>query len=215
MSRFTVAAMCLLGCVACGPSESSPGETGGAGGSGGTHDGPLEVVPMMYVPDDQPAVVLKEDGAEFALWRAPQGGHVLVVGARIRGLDSDTIELRARLRDEETNAIVQEEARTVVTAEVPGEPGWAETDRRTESQSSHVPVCPNYGEKDIEGLSYLLEVEVRELYADESEGMASRRIVPTCMQTDATELELCQCECKANYKLGESCNLSASPQSRQ
>lgn len=49
---------------------------------------------MMYVPSEQPVVLLEEDGVALELWRAPQGGHVLVVGARIRGLDSDTIELR-------------------------------------------------------------------------------------------------------------------------
>lgn len=203
MNRFSVASVCLaLTCAACGPS-ANPEE--GTGGTGGVPSGePLEVIPMMYQPIDQPAVVLEEDGVPFELWRAPQGGHVLVVGARIRGLDSDTIELRARLRNEETGAIVQEEARTVVTAEVPGEPGWAETDRRTESQSTHVPVCPNYNKNDdIEGRSYLLELEVRELYADESEGQASLHIVPTCMQTDPTELALCHCECKAGYKLGD------------
>ncbi|MCA9646257.1 MAG: hypothetical protein KC492_36455, partial [Myxococcales bacterium] len=197
MSRFSVASLCLaLSITACGPSQG-PESTGGAGG-GGTTGEALEVIPMMYRPIDQPALVLEEDGAEFELWRAPQGGHVLVVGARIRGLDSDTIELRARLRDEETGAIIQEEARTVVTAEVPNHPGWVETDRRTESQSTHIPVCPDYDKNDdIEGRSYLLEVEVRELYADESEGKASLHIVPTCMQTDPTELALCHCECQA------------------
>ncbi|MCA9631489.1 MAG: hypothetical protein KC766_27715 [Myxococcales bacterium] len=189
-------------CGACGPSDVSQGDAGGPAGSDGSSGRLLEVVPMMYVPSEQPVVLIEEDGAALELWRAPQGGHVLVVGARIRGLDSDTIELRGRLRDEETGAIVQEEARTVITSEVPGEPDWRETDRRTESQSTHIPVCPDYDPKDIEGQSYLLEVEVRELYADESEGSASVNIVPTCMQTDPTELALCHCECKANYTLG-------------
>ncbi|MGE3676105.1 MAG: hypothetical protein AB7K71_40930, partial [Polyangiaceae bacterium] len=62
----------------------------------------------------------------------------------------------------------------------------------------------NYNKNDdIEGRSYLLELEVRELYADESEGKARLHIVPTCMQTDPTELALCHCECKAGYKLGD------------
>ena len=158
----------------------------------------------MYTPIDLPLQIV-EEGHPMELWRAPQGGHVLLVGARVRGLDSDTINLRARVRDAETGAIVAEEARTVGMEEVEGEPGWLQTSRRTRDEVSHVPVCPNYDSRPIVNTRYILEVLVTELYADFSEGTSRFEIVPSCMQDDDFTREHCECECGADYILGESC----------
>jgi hypothetical protein len=146
-----------------------------------------------------------DDGGALELWRAPQGGHVILIGAQIKGLESDMIELRARLRVPTTNFVVAEEGRTVVTQPVPGEPGWRQTDRRTNSQAAHVPVCPNYEARAVVGEEHVLEVEVTELYADFSFGSATVTVLPTCMQTDPSENGNCVCECEADYTLGK-CN---------
>ena len=61
----------------------------------------------MYTPPEEPVCLLNK-GDPIELWRAPQGGHVLVVGARVRGLDSDTISLRVRVRDPESDRILAE-----------------------------------------------------------------------------------------------------------
>ena len=190
--------------------SSDPPGAGGAGGNGGNAGASgssgapsnLEVVPVMYTPPDQPLVIL-ENGDPVELWRAPQGGHVLVVGARIRGLEGETISLRARVRDPESNRILAEEKRTVVTELVPEEPGWRQTLRQTNSQATHVPVCPNYGTRDIVGQTQRVEVHVTELYAPvETTGQTELTLVPTCMQTEPGHLAQCVCECTADYVLG-------------
>lgn len=190
-----------LAAAGCGAPSPGPGGSGGAAGAGGSGPTDLEVTAMMYTTPDTPEV-LCVDGDSFELWRAPQGGHVMVVGARVAGLESDTIELRARLRDAESGWIVAEEARTVVMDEVPGEPGVLQTDRRTRSQAAHVPVCPDYDDDDIVDREHILEVEVTELYADFSQGTALVRVVPACMQEGADQ-ERCRCECSAGYTLGK------------
>jgi hypothetical protein len=156
----------------------------------------------MYTPPDQPLVIL-EDGDPVELWRAPQGGHVLVVGARIRGLGGETISLRVRVRDPESNRILAEEKRTVVTELVPDEPGWRQTLRQTNSQATHVPVCPNYGARDIVSQTQRVEVHVTELYAPvETTGQTELTLVPSCMQNEPSHLAQCVCECTADYVLG-------------
>lgn len=220
LRRFVVALAVVS--TACGSSpgdDGTPDPSGGAGGAGagssgtggtgaggtsGTGPGPrdLEVEAVMYTPSDLPVVVLREEDP-IELWRAPQGGHVLLVGARVRGLDSDTIELRARLRDRETRVIVSEEARTVVMQPVHGEPDVQITDRRSNSQSAHVAACPNYEDLDVVGRLHDLEVEVTELYADFSFGKATVAVMPSCLQARDADRTLCQCECEASYVLGK------------
>jgi hypothetical protein len=155
----------------------------------------------MYTPIEQPVEVL-ENGDPIELWRAPQGGHVLLVGARVRGLESDTISLRVRVRDPESGRIIAEEDRTAVTEVVTDQPGWRQTDRRSNSQTSHVPVCPNYDSRDVVGKEQRVEVHVTELYADFSTGSTELTLVPTCMQSAPSEHAQCVCECSADYVLG-------------
>jgi hypothetical protein len=202
---WTGAALLVLG---CGPtprepdSESGGGSAGGTGGSAGAPAGMLEVQPLMYTPIDMP-VDLVEEGDAIELWRAPQGGHVLLVGARVKNLESDTVELRARLLDGETGAIVAEEARTVLMVEADDAPGWMQNDRRTRSQVCHVPVCPDYDDADVRDREHRLQVEVTALYSNFATGVGERRVLPTCMQEHPDELATCECECEADYVLGK------------
>jgi hypothetical protein len=205
-----LASLCGL-LLACEPSR--PGDTDGEGGAGAQDSGwgadqgsgsghELVVLPSMYTPIDLPARLLT-DGDEMELWDATQGGHVILAGARIRGLDREFIELRARLRDLDTGFMITEAVRTVVVAAVEGEPEWLETDRRSRSQVAHLALCPNYEAKPIADTPYQLELVVTELYDDFETGFASVTIVPTCMQTNSASLERCHCECEADYVLGK------------
>ncbi len=154
----------------------------------------------MYTPIDLPPKLLA-DGDEMELWTAPQGGHVILGGVQIHGLDSEFIELHGAVRDLDSGELVTEAVRTVVVAPLEGEPGWVENDRRSVSQMVHIALCPDYGPKPIAGTAYQLELEVTELYDDFETGSTSVEIVPTCMQTEPQPLERCQCECEANYVL--------------
>jgi hypothetical protein len=192
--------------LACGPKQNGNEADAGAAGARAANDGDplnmLELRPTMYTPIDLPPKLLA-DGDEMELWSAPQGGHVILAGVQIRGLDSEFIELYGALRDLETGMLVSEAVRTVVVAPLEGEPGWVENDRRSVSQMVHITLCPNYEPKPINGTAYELELEVTELYDDFETGSASVEIVPTCMQAEPQPLERCQCECEADYVVGK------------
>ena len=86
---------------------------------------------------------------------------------------------------------------------MPGAPLSWQSDVRTNSQVSNIPVCPNYTTRNIAGEAYVLEVSVTELYVDVPRTVTgSRNVVPTCSvgQADST---LCACECASNYALGK------------
>ncbi len=194
--------MSLLACSS--PDPAPPAAQGGAG-SGGTSafENTLEVRSFSYTPIEEP-IALLSDGSSFELWAAPQGGHVITAGARVKGLIAgDFIEITGQLRDPDTGLLVTEGVRTVVMADAAGEPGWAETDRRSRSQMAHLALCPRYEDKAIDGNPYELTLTVRKLYANDETGSTSVGIVPTCLQTDAYELEHCQCECEGGYYLGK------------
>jgi hypothetical protein len=203
----------LVALSACSSPPAASGNEGGSsqGGSSGDGSAPeasggsvnLEVWPLMYVSPELP-VELLEDGDPIELWHATQGGHVLLVGARVRGLEGPYVKLAVLLRNPEDSTIYKQGSETVNMQPVPGEPDLMETDRRTRSQVIHLGVCPDYDARDIVGQPWRLEVEVTELYADRpATGSAVGTVVPTCMQTVATEQAFCECECSAGYTLGK------------
>lgn len=162
---------------------------------------PLEVLPADFVAQDQPMKMLSE-GDGIQLVAAPQGGHVIHIGARVRGLGSDTVNLRTRLRDPVTYAIQMEEARDIVMRPVPGQPEWMEPDLRSVSQVTHIPACPNYDDVVLVGALWKLEVIVEELEGP-GLGSASLGVKPMCAQADAALAAMCKCECEAKYVLGK------------
>ncbi|HMJ16288.1 MAG TPA: hypothetical protein VK524_32970 [Polyangiaceae bacterium] len=161
----------------------------------------LIVEPMMYTVPDSPVRLLRDSDA-IELWPAPQGGHVLLVGARVAGLESRIIELRARLRRHSSGEIVAEERRTVAVEPVPEQPALFETDRRTRTQVAHIAACPDYESVDVVDVPHALEVTVTELDAELSSGSASVNVVPRCLPGDSGASAHCRCECSANYRLG-------------
>jgi len=193
---------------ACSDEKQSPAGTAGTtgtAGSGGSGPTTLELQPFVYAEPELP-VTLLSDGDPIELWHAPQSGFVILVGSRVRGLDSDTIEIEVTLRDPVSEEVVGTHTRTVVMEVVPDDPEWMQNDRRTRSQVAHVPLCPRLGPGDVVGREHLLEVHITELYADFTEGFASVRVVPTCFQTDPTENARCACECAENYSPDSACN---------
>ena len=192
-----------------GLGSSAPGTVNAAlqANEGGVAPTDLEVQPLMFTTSDLP-VELLEEGGPIELWAATQGGHVLLVGARVRGLESDTIDLAVQVRDPDTGFILAREQRVVLMEPVADEPGWMQTDRRTRSQVAHVPVCPNYDARDVVDMPWLVEVEVTELYTEDfSSGRAEVVVAPTCAQAHPAERLRCHCECLSDYALGK-CNAS-------
>jgi hypothetical protein len=164
----------------------------------------LTLYPALFVREDE-ALRLLNDGDPLDLWNATQGGQVALVGAQLEGVEGDTVELRARLMDAQTGVLIAEEARTVVVKPVPGEPTKKQTDIRTRSQVTHIPLCPNYDPTPIVDREYTLEVRATELYVvPPRKGSARVRVRPNCGELTA-DPSICRCECEADYVLGK-CN---------
>jgi hypothetical protein len=195
--RDVVGAWIALTMIGCGPSGPSEGSAGNGGVGGGA--AALELTPIMYTPIEQPTAFLT-DGSPIELVRAPQGGHVLMVGARIKHSDSDTVKMKARVRDAATGDLINERERTVVLEPVPDDPTTLENNRQTITQMVHVEMCPRPGAYDVYGRAIIVEIEAVELYSDFTEGATSVEVIPTCMATDPYFKGLCECECSADYQ---------------
>ena len=157
----------------------------------------------MFTSDGQPTAPVA-DGDAIPLVYPLQGGHVLLVGARMRNLHTNTIKIQGRLRHPVTGDIVGEDTRTVVVEPVDGDPTQVQTNIQTNSQVANIPACPNYSDRSLAGgLTWTIEITVTELYvAIPRTVTVTRTTVPTC-GTGPNDPALCLCECGADYVLGK------------
>ena len=161
----------------------------------------LQVLPAQFTISSMPMRMLAEgDGVD--LWNAPQGGHVVLFGAKVKNMTSDTANLKVRFRRPSTGLIVAEEGRTVKMVPAPGEPGVLQPDIRSNSQVANVPLCPSLPPDGIVDESFDVEVLVTALYTQPVQtGTAKIRVVARC-STPSDEV-FCRCECGPNYFLGK------------
>ncbi|MFO0565478.1 MAG: hypothetical protein U0263_07435 [Polyangiaceae bacterium] len=162
---------------------------------------PLEIKPGDFVAEKQPMKMLGP-GDAIQLVSAPQGGHVIHIGARVKGLGGDVVNIQTRLLDPTSHEIRMQEGRDIVMKPVPGEPEWKEPDLRSVSQVTHIPACPNYDVSPILDAAFDLEVVIQEVDGP-GQGSSTLAVKPGCLQTDPSKLAQCKCECEPNYALGK------------
>ena len=161
----------------------------------------LVIHPAQFTEETMPMRMLAERDP-VDLWSAPQGGHVVLIGAKVENLMSDTANLKVRFRRPDTGLIVAEEGRTVKMVPVPGELGFMQPDIRTRSQVSNVPLCPSYGPLGIVDELFDMEVELTALYtAPVQSGRATIQVVARCSTPD--DEAFCRCECEPGFVLGK------------
>ncbi|HMI87675.1 MAG TPA: hypothetical protein VK550_26495 [Polyangiaceae bacterium] len=162
----------------------------------------LVLLPAQFTQEDMPLRMLGE-GDRIDLWPAPQGGHVVLVAAKVKNLVGDTAILRVRVRYPDTPFIVAEEARSVKMVPVPGEEGTMQPDLRTRTQVAHVPLCPDYDPMDIVDRPLEFAISMTSIGSEDLQsGAISLLLYPTCVPGSADEA-FCKCECRANYVLGK------------
>lgn len=162
----------------------------------------LVVLPAQFVAENVPLRMLAE-GDSIDLWPAPQGGHVVLVAAKVRNLVGDTVLLRVRARYPDTPFIVAEEARSVKMVPAPGEPGTMQPELETRTQVAHIPLCPDYDPTDIVNRPLEFVVQVTSTAGEERQsGAVALHLYPTC-DPGTTDEPFCRCECSANYVLGK------------
>jgi hypothetical protein len=189
------------------PSPSDAGDSDGSSSDGKTDATsnlePLVIKPAQFIGPNLPLVMIKP-GGPLQLVRPVQGGQVSMIGAQIANLRTDTIEIRTQLIDKDTQFIVSEEARTIVTEEVPDLAGWRQPVLESISQVSHLPLCPNYGSKAISGNPYDLKITITEIYVDSPQSETiTIEVIPSCDSDSTQDTQRCICECDSNYKLGK------------
>ena len=182
--------------------------------------GSLEVVPARFAGA---LLVPVAAGDPVELVRPIQGGHVLFIGAFVRGASGSRGTIRGELRRGEDasgqplpagspGAIIVFEERSTELVELPaGTPaptaaaGWQQL-RADIGDVANIPACPNF--LPIEIPDHQLQVQV--IYTDEkgNTGTALRTVVPRCTQTQDSARNLCLCECHKNYTI-ERCFMPA------
>jgi hypothetical protein len=198
-------AVVVFGCA----DEKTSGSVAGAGGAGGAGDagcGALELRLGEFTEEGQPLSLL-QDGDFLHLWNAPQGGHVVLVGAEVRGLSDDVVSIEARLVDEDSGELVKDDFRSIIMKPIEAEPGWMSPYIRSRSQVAHIPLCPDVQRRTLQGKEFLLNIEISELGTECELSKAEQvRVTPDCLQRDDAERAFCTCQCQPEYEPG-SCAL--------
>jgi hypothetical protein len=188
--RVKAATACMLLCF-CGCS----------GGQNSKHCASLQVHPAEFVTEGQPLNLLA-DGDDVALIHPPQNGRVILIGAQVENLTTDTVDIQTTLRDPVSGTVYVDTGRTIAMVPVDGQPGLMQPDLRSRTQVSHMTMCPVHGDRDVVDQSWSLEVSITEWdTACARTGSATLHVVPRCVDTDPTELANCRCLCQTGGSL--------------
>ncbi len=128
------------------------------------------------------------DGSQVPLMAAPQGGHIMLVGARVRTSKDCQLAATASLRDPATSRIIGLEQRPLLLERANN--GWASP---TEGLSAmpNIAVCPSSVTTAIDGHDFLLEVALATLDAKPLVA-TSAMITVTCPDN------FCRNDCSSN-----------------
>lgn len=118
-----------------------------------------------------------QDGSEIPLFPAPQGGHIMLAGARFRTTASCQVSATAALRDPVSQRVIALEQRPLLLER--RSDGWAVPREGIDAMPNIAP-CPSAAAtSSIDGNPYLLEVALTTL---DGAPIATRSvtITPTC-----------------------------------
>jgi len=131
------------------------------------------------------------DGTRIPLIGAPQGGHILLVGASVKAAHDCQLVATASLRDTATNRVLGLEQRPLLLEQQSN--GWAQP-RHTLDAMPNVAVCPSAASSTaVYDHEYKLEVALTTLDGA-SIITASAMVIPTCQASDG----YCTVDCGAN-----------------
>ena len=128
------------------------------------------------------------DGSQVPLMAAPQGGHIMLVGARVRTSKDCQLAATASLRDPATNRIIGLEQRPLLLER--RNDGWAMPIQGLAAMPN-VAVCPSSVTTAIDGHDFLLEVSLATLDG-EPLVTTSAMITVTCGDS------FCRNDCSSN-----------------
>lgn len=181
--RAALALVALTGCPAPTHNQCAIPD---AGARGGANDA-LEA--ELVAADQMGNLVTLHDGDHVPLMRAPQGGHILLVGARVHTDDTCHLDATGSLRDTASNRVIGLDERTLYVAAT-GD-GWAAPAQPVDLNAMpNIAVCPTSATTAaVNGNPYQLEIAI----ANGGSQVADLKItaIPTC----ATDDTYCAQEC--------------------
>ena len=144
----------------------------------------------LVAADSNGALVTIHDGDPVALMGAPQGGHILLVGARIHTDAACQVDATGSLRDPATNRVLGLDERALFV-ERTGD-GWAAPSEPVSlSAMPNVAVCPTAATAAaVNGNTYQLEVAIT---GGSGSATLTAMVVPTCPAGDS----YCTSDCGA------------------
>jgi hypothetical protein len=157
---------------------------------------------IEIVSRDMSGMVTKTStDSSVPLFIPPQGGWVALVGVRAKNVDGCSLTVTASLRDPTTNRIVSLEERPVHL--VVSQDGWGEPERPDLLDNfANLPGCPNATlSRKLFDEAY--ELKLRILDRRGKQAQSKERVFVVC--GDPGHLRECQCQCRPDYVLGESC----------
>lgn len=148
--------------------------------------GPDDVV--IVASDPYSVISDVTDGSQVPLMSAPQGGHIMLVGARVRTSKDCQLAATASLRDPVTNRVIGLEQRPLLLER--GTNGWA-MPMQGLAAMPNVAVCPSSVTTMIVDHPFLLEVSLATL---DGEPLVTTHamITPTCPDN------FCRSDCSSN-----------------
>jgi hypothetical protein len=189
-----IAAAALVVPAGCGGSHGAAADAGARPCPIGDLAAPaeLEIVHL----DGSNAVIHTQAMAQVPLLPPPQGGWIVLLGARARNLDGCNATLTTVLIDGCDQQIIKVDKRP--TRLEPGADGWGTS---TVTTFGNLPVCPQLtAKRDLHDVPYNVQVVVEDPGGQKAS--ATLAVVPVCPPGDA----LCTCQCDRDYVIGSSCN---------
>jgi hypothetical protein len=152
----------------------------------------LDTSSVMLVASDMNDMMIDiSDGTRIPLIGAPQGGHILLVGASVRAATDCQLVATASLRDTATNRVIGLEQRPLLLEKHAN--GWAKP-REGLDAMPNVAVCPSAATSTaVYDHEYLLEIALTTLDGAPVVS-ASAMVIPTCAANDG----FCQGDCGPN-----------------
>jgi hypothetical protein len=151
----------------------------------------LEIVHL----DAQNTVVESTAMAAVPLIQPPQGGWIVLLGARARNIDGCRISLTTALVDPCNDEILKIDQRP--TRLIVGSDGWGVS---SVTAFSNLEVCPHItSTRDLNDVPYILRVRI-----EDDEGRKAQTeitLVPTC----PAGMAMCNCQCARDYVVGSQC----------
>jgi len=144
---------------------------------------------------DLTTISTTQDSDKVPLVAPPQGGWIVLIGARARNLDGCQVTLTTALVDACDGTILNLDVRpTVLDA---GADGWGTSSVTT---FGNLPVCPTLtSTRDLNGQPYIVQVAIEDVNGQKAS--TSMTIVPTC----GSDPSRCSCECAQDYQTGQVC----------